>query len=765
MVDPVWTCRKIACLSVMLGAVALAGAVAKSDSEPPRISGGTDSVGISGKEAIESWIHLLAPLEDSLVAGFDGGIDIGQALGPDPFLIAPAPFPLERDWVVLLRGSDEIALLDERFEMLHRLPAPPGPRSWAWIDSSHVVVGGEESRSLALYRVSPELQELARIEIATHGIRGVALDPESRIGFALDPVGDRALAFQVSFADSAQHSADRSGRRLTRRPELDLALPAGPLHAAFVNGSLITNSLLDHTLTVHRRTGDGWSADVSVTLDGPIWSIDVSARGDTLWIAAGGIEDRPLDRTGGEFGNIDSYLYLYRYLEDFGREWPREAGARYHDAATLERVGAWNLSELGVITPKRVLFDDDAIWASGYGGERIVRLPVRERSEAPAISLRCPPGISDFVLDREEAQLVTVSPLLDAITVLPLPEPALLVSPSPARTSRGAPVPGRTSSSRPSSGRHSPAPSSLAPKEPATYASTSLRSTPLSVDRTQRAALAELQLGELLVFTTLLTPQNRAEGDLSRFTCEACHFEGDVDGRTHFTGREHVFATTKPIRGLAHNVPFFSRAGSELLCDMVPAEFAVANQGRSDLHWITAEEHPWMRGTPSLPAEISPETQRRGMLRYLFELPVIANPRRRVAWTPLEEEGLRVFRDRCAACHLPVRTTRDERSRVPFEDWDEALSDTDTDLIWGAPFLMKTGIAPYVSPAGARVPSLRRLAWKRPYFTNGSARTIEEVLDRFRYQRGTGWHESEELEVESLTPGEKAALLALLGRF
>ena len=39
--------------------------------------------------------------------------------------------------------------------------------------------------------------------------------------------------------------------------------------------------------------------------------------------------------------------------------------------------------------------------------------------------------------------------------------------------------------------------------------------------------------------------------------------------------------------------------------------------------------------------------------------------------------------------------------------------------------------------AGARVPSLRRLYKKRPYFTNGSAPDLDDVLRRARFSRGT----------------------------
>src|SRR5205814_5016931 len=84
------------------------------------------------------------------------------------------------------------------------------------------------------------------------------------------------------------------------------------------------------------------------------------------------------------------------------------------------------------------------------------------------------------------------------------------------------------------------------------------------------------RLGEALFFTTLMAPYNRADGPLSRFTCETCHFEGYVDGRTHHTGRGNVHATTKPLVGLFNNRPHFSRALDPDLSSVANNEFTVA---------------------------------------------------------------------------------------------------------------------------------------------------------------------------------------------
>ena len=47
--------------------------------------------------------------------------------------------------------------------------------------------------------------------------------------------------------------------------------------------------------------------------------------------------------------------------------------------------------------------------------------------------------------------------------------------------------------------------------------------------------------------------------------------------------------------------------------------------------------------------------------------------------------------------------------------------------MWGKDVYAQTGVLPYVHEKGARVPSLRRLYKKHPYFTNGSASSLDDV--------------------------------------
>ncbi|NIO10995.1 MAG: hypothetical protein GTO40_24490, partial [Deltaproteobacteria bacterium] len=281
------------------------------------------------------------------------------------------------------------------------------------------------------------------------------------------------------------------------------------------------------------------------------------------------------------------------------------------------------------------------------------------------------------------------------------------------------------------------------------------------------------RVGELLFFTDLLTPNNQSEGELSRFTCEACHFEGSMDGRVHYTGRGHVFATTKTLRGLGNNVPLFSRAGDKSLAAMVLAEFRVANQKRQDQFSIEARSIPWLSQMKGVSKVLTPRDLRKAFLSFFIDYNHRPNPWRlnSKALSSKALQGLSTFRARCAHCHQAIASTRTPDS-LPFEDWSARLESDGQDLIWGAPFYAKTGIKPYVHRAGARVPSLRRVQQKYPYFTNGSSPTLRHLLKRFRYRDLTAWHhyekdpkENEGEKVKTLSANEIDALEALLRYF
>ena len=388
---------------------------------------------------------------------------------------------------------------------------------------------------------------------------------------------------------------------------------------------------------------------------------------------------------------------------------------------------------MGVVTPKALLFDrtqpgELRVWATAYGSDRVAEIRVLPESLTLIRTRHAPPGTTDIVVSEDDRQLVLANPLLDAVYTVPLQDGAAWTNaidfPAPA------------------------------------------------------IGTAEIRFGELVAFTTIMAPVNSSEGLLSRFTCEACHFEGGIDGRTHFTGRGHVFATTKPLRGLADNVPLFTRGGDRTLASMVSAEFRAANQGNVERFPVRLSDHEWLREIDRLPGVgggevISPEWQRRALIAFFVDFRHRSNGRRArgLQLDRAARRGLAVFRDRCADCHQPLASTRGgPGGAVPFEDWEDSLTHDGADLIWGAPFFSKTGIEPYVSRAGARAPSLRRVSEKYPYFTDGSAATLRQVLEGFRYDGPTAWHRAPESHAaassaatsRSLTNDEIEFLLALL---
>jgi hypothetical protein len=98
---------------------------------------------------------------------------------------------------------------------------------------------------------------------------------------------------------------------------------------------------------------------------------------------------------------------------------------------------------------------------------------------------------------------------------------------------------------------------------------------------------------------------------------------------------------------------------------------------------------------------------------------------------------------------------------VPFARWEELVLDGGA-IVWARDGYEKTGVVPYVHERGARPSSLRRLYRKRPYFTNGAARSLEHVLAMAGWADGSFFHAGAPAGAERLTAGEQSALAAFL---
>jgi hypothetical protein len=608
-------------------------------------------------------------------------------LGPDPYRVVPIPAELGTTYAGVLRGEGALVLLDARFRELVRVPGPLGASGIALAKGRLVLASGELENRVSVY-ASADLGLVGSVELRdVEGVRAVGWGA-NRV-YALDAENERVVSFRLDVSEGAR--ADDEQRFATCRGAVDLTAR---------DDSLRVTCLFDHALALYPLDSEGKPGkETRIVHDGPIWSSDVEKRGDDFLVALGGVEDHPLDRTIGSFGNVDSFVFVYRWR-------PGEKP---------QRLAAVNVSEAGVVTPKVVhirKIEPLEIDVLGYGGERRVRLGF-ERGLGAAPTVRAsafPPGSASATFSSDGSSVIA-NPLLDA----------WVVSKGDETTVRAV--------------------------------------TPEPTDSRAR-------LGEALFFTELMAKIPRADGALSRFSCETCHFEGGVDGRTHHTGRGDVRATTKPLFGLLENRPYFSRALDPTLTKMVDNEFRVANAGGGADPWFTvdASEHPFLKQLGVKDEKLDAVELRRALMHFLAGFEHRPNPRTvgRTTFTPDEAEGAIVFRDRCERCHSARRFSDEPESRVDFAGWEARVFTGD--LVWASSDFQKTGIEPYVSERGARVPSLRRILRKRPYFTNGSSLTLADALLRVRFLEKDTWHDPGHAPAESksLDARERASLQAFV---
>ncbi len=600
-----------------------------------------------------------------------------KAFGSDPYDLALLP---DKQHVAgILRGRDAIVLMDEAAGVtLASAPTPPSPSAITVYRGKpsgpllpgDLLVTSELAPVIAHYRVTAAapIERLADIDLANvMGARDVATGPGGEV-YVVEEHDDRLVTLRFGSPGSA----------LVARSEV--RMPRGPIRVVRRRDALVVMSLLDHRLSILDPSSGKLAA--SSQIDGPYWGFAVSeddGASRDLTILAGGAEDHPLDRTGGFFGYVDSFVYVHRYN---------------HATRSLEKVAALDVAEHGLIVPKAIAFDDGgAALVTSYGGAKALRLSWSSTEASPKVeAVDAIPGASALIATPHG--FVAANPLVDA-----------WVSLDPG---------GRVVSVRHVEGE--------------------------ADHRTDHE-----RLGEALFFTSLMAPASSSQGPKSRFTCETCHFEGYVDGRVHHTGRGDVHAATKPLVGLFNNRPHFSRALDPDLASVAENEFRVAGApSPADPHFdLDTKDVPWLAELSLEKPHYDATELRVSLMAFLMTWTHRHNPRsfgrgdRR--FTPEEREGAIAFRDRCERCH-EARTSADvPSSRVPFDRWEALVFAAGGGaIVWASDAYEKTGIEPYVHERGARVPSLRRVYKKRPYFTNGSAPDIASVLRRSRIDPESG---------------------------
>jgi hypothetical protein len=632
-------------------------------------------------------IAELRPYEDETRRAFDFAKppSAETGLGADPWVIRRVPLP-GRGFVGILRGRSALVLLDEELHELARASAPRSPTGLAIGKNGDVLVTGELSPVIARFAVhGTTLTSLGETRVPdVLGLRDITTSPTGVV-WAIDERGGRLLRIGPDGRVASSHPVGH-----------------GAVQVLATSKHVVVNAVTEHALEIFATDAAGLPTKtdpVRIRHDGPMWGFDARETGSGLVLAAGGVEDHPLDRTGGFFGYIDSFLFAYRV----------------HDAL-VETLATINVGELGVVTPKAIAIDAAEgdrvdLFVTAYGSASALRASLAPGSKPEVTTRSLVPGIR--ALERLPTGAAMANPLLDAWVLA---------------------------------------------------TSTGVRVVPVA-NETPRPLAS--RLGEALFFTSLMAPKNTSTGALSRFTCETCHFEGYVDGRTHHTGREDIHATTKPLVGLVGNRPYFSRALDPDLSTVSHAEFRVAGAGSGTDPFFAVEpgEHPWLEHL-GMTGRAAPLELRRALLRFLTDFSHRPNPATVAhpdpSFSVTEREGARLFRDRCESCHSARLSADDASTAVPFDRWEAMILAESAPLVWGSAGYQKTGVTPYVHPDGARTPSLRRLYKKYPYFTNGSGRSLTDVLDTIRFADGAARHARAPDGAPGLGPEDKRALRAFL---
>jgi hypothetical protein len=625
-------------------------------------------------------------------------------MGADPWALHR--LPSGAGWVGILRGRSAVVLLDDELREVARAPAPRAPSGLALAKNGDVLVVGELSPNVARFAVrGPLLVALGEARVpGVFGLRDVAVGPAGTV-WALDEHGGRVLR-----VGGLEGREGQSANRIAT-VTASVSVGRGATQVRATARHVVVDAVAEHRVTVIATDAAGAPAaraPLTVAHDGPLWGFDARETDAGLVLVAGGVEDHPLDRKKGFFGYVDSFVFVLRVREGAAGD-------------VAEQVAALNVSEHGVITPKALVIEAADreridVLVTGYGSAIGARVAVRDGAAPTVAPLSLVPGVR--MAERAGATTAMADPLLDAWVKLDDAGVHVVSVPSGAGTAANEPA--RSSESR---------------------------------------------LGEALVFTSLMAPGNTSAGAHSRFTCETCHFEGYVDGRTHHTGREDVHATTKPLVGLVGNRPYFSRALDPDLSTVSHAEFRVAGAGTTADPFFAVEprDHRWLEHI-GVTARVEALDLRRALMRYLTDLSHRPNPAAvgRTSFEPLERAGARIFERRCERCHASRLSADDAASRVRFEEWESLVLRETAPIVWGSAGYQKTGVTPYVHADGARTPSLRRLHEKFPYFTNGSACSLDDVLDRVRFSAGDLLHDHAPEDAERLDAASKRALRAFL---
>lgn len=284
----------------------------------------------------------------------------------------------------------------------------------------------------------------------------------------------------------------------------------------------------------------------------------------------------------------------------------------------------------------------------------------------------------------------------------------------------------------------------------------------LSVGEPARTSPADL--GELLFYSRALVPNNTAAGPLSLYTCAACHDDGDRDGRLHPAKKNRFFSTTLTCRGLGSTAPFL-RLGNQatlgVFADNIVSTHAQGAERDPD-HFADYPVTVRVRAADAWATRtLSPAELRSALAAYMARIPTEPSPFVRPGargLDPVARRGLALFRESCAGCHRLVGDSA-RGDRVPDGRLEARLLAGRVALTAAGRFDVGT---PVLGEGGNNPPSLRGVWDAAPYFSDASARTLEEALRRTDPGADGVHAAANAARPPAFTAEQQAALLAFL---
>jgi mono/diheme cytochrome c family protein len=606
---------------------------------------------------------------------------------------------------VALSTSDEVAVVD---------PSAASPRLLARVracgfpDAIAALPGGG---ALIACRFDAGLRRLRRDERGAWkvttlpagpeaGARGLAVAPGGAVAYVASPPvgGVKVVSLRRGGGIVETIATGLSPRALRIVPAGTLPKQKSPL--------LLVSNFIDHTVTVHAVGPDGRldAAMQSIKTEAPVLDMTVAGTPPSLLLFTH--EDRPLDRAHLSVEGLDSGVITLRAA--VGGD-PRGPNLPFDDPGPGKRTFV-NLGDRAapVIELANAAVGDAAtIAVVGAGSDNLLVGPRADLGSGLAVDVGSNPSA---VAALPGGRFVTADRLSDTLT---------FVADGMVAATLDVGVPDR----------------------------------PSAADR-----------GELLFYSRELVPNNVATGPLSLYTCAACHDDGHIDGRRHPAKRNRFFSMTKGCRGLGTTAPYLSigePATIEGFADNIVTTHAQgAERGAEGFDRYSVVMR--VRAGPAWELlSLSPEDVRAALVAYMVRIPPEPSPfvaRSQRAFDRGQRAGLALFRERCAGCHQLVGDSA-QPNRVPARDLERRLLAGEVALTDARLHAVGT---PILGDGGNNPPSLRGVWEAAPYFSDGSARTLEDVVRRTDPDAPAVHSPANATRPPAFTAAERAALLAFL---